>query len=111
VKPILRAAVAVAATGAVLLSCSAPADADPIEPYVVNYAQTTAQAICATLDDYPSLPGIDGVLQGIQDDSGFTGRQAAQVLVLAVDNRCPRHLPLLRRYVATYAPTPKGTTV
>lgn len=80
-----------------------PAHADPIAPQVINYAVTASPAICHTLELYPTLPGVDGVLQGIQNDSGFTATQAGQVLVLGVQYRCPWHLPLLKRYADTWA--------
>lgn len=87
---------------------AAPAHADPVAPYVINYANIAAPAVCGTLDDHPSFPGISGVIQAIQDDSGFTTDQAVQVLVISVQTRCVRHLPLLQRFADTYAPTPKG---
>lgn len=99
----------------VLIGCAGTgaAEADPIqvEPQVANYARIAAPAICSTLDAYPTLPGVSAVLQGIRDDSGFTTRQAAQVLVLSVENRCPRHIALLQRYANTYTPDTGGVSV
>ncbi|MDP7721836.1 DUF732 domain-containing protein [Mycobacterium sp. TY814] len=93
----------------IVAACNAaPAHADPVAPYVINYASIAAPAVCGTLDDHPSFPGISGVIQAIQDDSGFTTDQAVQVLVISVQTRCVRHLPLLQRFADTYAPAPKG---
>lgn len=90
-------------------ACNAtPAHADPVAPQVINYAHVAAPAVCETLDGHPSLPGVSGVIAAIQDDSGFTTDQSVQVLVLSVQTRCVRHLPLLQRFADTYAPTPKG---
>lgn len=98
-----RRGLALMALGVLIVaSCEpAPASADPIAPQVVNYAYTAAAAMCVALDAYPTLPGVDGVLDGIHDDIGFTWTQAGQALVLGVQYRCPRHLPLLQRYAST----------
>jgi len=80
---------------------SIPAHADP----VTNYAALAAPAVCETLDEHPTLPGLSGLLNAVQTDSGFTGRDAAAVVVYAVKTLCPRHIPLLQRFVSTYAPT------
>lgn len=88
----------------IVAACNAtPAHADPIAPQVINYAVAASPAMCYALDQHPNLPGVDGVLLGIQDDSGFTTTQAGQALVLGVRYRCPWHLPLLQRYAATWA--------
>lgn len=93
--------------GAMIAAATAPAHADPVAPQVVNYARAVAPAVCGTLDDYPTLPGVAGVVAGIQDDSGFTTDQSVQVLVLSVESRCVRHWPLLQRFADTYAPRPQ----
>lgn len=84
-----------------LLNAPANAQAEPVAPQVINYAYTAAPVMCSTLDAYPSLPGVDGVLDAIHDDSGFTWTQTAQALVLGVQFRCTRHIPLLQRYANT----------
>lgn len=80
-----------------------PAHADPVAPQVINYAIAASPAMCNTLTAYPTLPGVDGLLAGIENDSGFTTTQAGQALVLGVRYRCPWHLPLLQRYATTWA--------
>lgn len=87
--------------GAALYYSIPAAGADPD----VNYAVVSAPAVCGVLDDYPTFSGIEGVLAGVMRDSGFTAYQAGQVVYLAVEETCPRHLPLLDRFAATYAPT------
>lgn len=87
---------------------SIPAHADPVEPQVRNYATIAASAVCTTLDKYPTLPGVSGTVQAVADDSGFTVTQAAQVVSISVINVCPRHIPLLQRFVATWAPSPSA---
>ncbi|OBS01853.1 hypothetical protein A9W98_17870 [Mycobacterium gordonae] len=83
-------------------ACNTPAHADPVAPQVINYAVATSPAMCYALDAHPTLPGVDGVLLGIQNDSGFTITQSGQALVIGVEYRCPRHLPLLKRYADTW---------
>lgn len=83
---------------------SVPAHADPgsIEPQVARYALTAAPSMCLVLDEYPTLPGVEGVLQGIHNDSGFTAYQSGEALALGVQTQCPRHLPLLERFARTF---------
>lgn len=82
---------------------SVPGHADPITQPVINYTASQGNNVCASLDDSPTLPRVTAVLDAIQRDSGFPGLQTAQVLVLSVNTYCPRHEPLLQRYVDTYA--------
>lgn len=83
---------------------SIPAHADPGEQQVTNYAAWAAPAVCSVIDDYPTLPGVAGVVTAVAKDSGFTLMQAAEVVALAVQSLCPRHIALFDRFVATYTP-------
>ncbi|SRX93594.1 hypothetical protein MSP7336_01833 [Mycobacterium shimoidei] len=80
------------------------AKADPAEDFATAYAAD----VCIVLDDHPTIPGLTGVLQAVQETGGLTARQAGQAVALSVINVCPRHIPLLRRYVAMYAPRASG---
>lgn len=94
-------------TGLVIGCASIPkANADPVSPNVASYAISNAAAVCATLDDYPTLDGVAAVAYGINGD-GFTFHEAGQIIALSVESKCPRHLPLLQRFIDTYDP-PKG---
>ncbi|OBK92621.1 hypothetical protein A5646_03290 [Mycobacterium sp. 1245499.0] len=95
-------------TFAVYFSIPAHADPGSIEPQVMRYALASAPAMCAVLDKYPTLPGVEGVLQGIQNDSGFTPYQAGEALAVGVQVQCPRHVALLQRFADTYAPRTSG---
>lgn len=106
----------VAGVGAIiaglLLLLATPADADPgTDRQVRAYAADAAPVICSVLDDYPTISGVAGVLQGIKTDSGLTDFQSGQVIAIAVQASCPRHVGLLQRFVDTYAPTRGGLTV
>lgn len=76
------------------------AHADGVE----NYAGVVAPAVCSTLDDYPTIPGLLGVLNGIAHDSGFSAYDAGRVVGMSVYGSCPRHAGLVERFVAIYLP-------
>ncbi len=87
------------------LFLSTPADAQPgIEPKVTSYAMTAGPDMCSVLDDHPTLAGVQSVLQGIEERTGFTPFQAGEALWLGVAYHCPHHTRLLTRYSATWLP-------
>lgn len=73
---------------------SIPAHADPIR----NYATDADAALCAALDDNPTIAGVGNVIKNIKTASGFTDFQAGATLFVAVVDSCPRYLPLLQQY-------------
>jgi hypothetical protein len=75
------------------------AHASPVE----DYAAINAGRVCATLDDFPSVAGVTGVVQGVMEDGGFTPYDAGRIVGMAVMGWCPEHLPELRRFVAVYS--------
>lgn len=52
-----------------------------------------AMIYCSTLDDYPTVGGVAGVLDGIRED-GFDQDSAIDVLGYTIGKYCPRHNPL-----------------
>jgi len=88
---------------AVMIQAGA-AHADPVDSYTI----TAGPTVCEVLDEYPSLAGVTGVVQGVINDSGFTPYQAGTVVAEAVIIYCPQHLPLLHRYVAVYGDNTTG---
>lgn len=76
---------------------AAPAKAEP-DRVSVAYASQFAEAVCTTLNEYPSFNGIYGVAQAITED-GLSSRQAGYVIALSVADVCPWHLDLLDRFV------------
>ena len=78
---------------------------EPIMDRYVAYAYAAAygDAVCSTLDSYPTLAGVSGIGQAIRDD-GLTLFQAGQVIEISVHEICPRHLGLLDRFIQTYSP-------
>lgn len=60
-------------------------------------ADAATIAACMTLDDYPSISGVSGVLEGMLR-AGYTPRQAAYKLGEAVGTVCPEHRDLVIRY-------------
>jgi len=87
---------------AVLILATPKAKADPDPTYA--YAAVMGGIACDVLDEHPSIAGVLGVAQGIEQDAGFTAEQAGRVIGYAVADICPRHMPLIRRFVAIYAP-------
>jgi Na+/H+-translocating membrane pyrophosphatase len=72
---------------------------------VVARADTVTLTICMTLDDYPSISGVAGVLSSLME-SGFSPRQAGYKLGEAVEAVCPEHHDLVMRFAnALSAPT------
>lgn len=96
----LRAYAAGVFTGSLLTAAAmlwaSPAHADP-DRATLAYADVFADAVCQTLDDYPTQVGVQGVMDAIHDD-GLTWRQSGYVIVLAVTQVCPRHTALLESY-------------
>lgn len=83
--------------GAVAVATAASAKADP-DTVAIAYAATFGEAVCATLDDYPTFSGILGIGQAVMED-GLSARQAGMVVGLSVGEFCPRHLPLLHSFM------------
>jgi hypothetical protein len=75
------------------------AKADPVG----EYATIAAPAVCQTLDQFPTIAGVSGVVQGIMDDTGFTAYDAGLIIGASVYGLCPRHIGLIERFVAVYA--------
>jgi len=98
-SPVLVLLLTFAFIGA-MVGFAAKANAEPFE----DYAAINAGPICETLDDYPTIGGVTGVLQGVMDDSGFSPYDAGRAVATAVVGWCPRNLPVLQRFVAVYRP-------
>ena len=72
---------------------AARASADP-----TGYTIANAGTICAVLDETPTFGGVTGLMAAVIADGGFTVDEAAEVVVEAVWNLCPRHRDLLLAY-------------
>jgi hypothetical protein len=91
-----------AALGCAVFFLSTPqAKAEPIDPVAVAYAAHYADAVCGTLDDFPNLNGILGLISAIRDD-GLTAGQAGAAIGLSVAEVCPRHEPILEAFINRY---------
>ena len=97
------------------IAASAKADADPhtqVDDLVSTiYADQHADAICSTLDAYPSVPGLIGVLEGVRNHGHLTDLQVGEAVGIAVHYRCPRHIALLRDFVAMRTSAPHAPRV
>lgn len=86
---------------AVIAIAAAPhADAQP-DRVAIAYADQFGEAVCGTLNDYPSFDGIIGIASVMMDD-GLSGRQAGQAIALSVIDLCPWHLALLDNFANSY---------
>jgi len=85
-----------------MLACLGVLAASPVRADAVSYAYAAhyAGAVCETLADYPSVPGVLGVMAGIREHSGLTNRQAAEVVVTSVTEVCPQFLFVLEAFAA-----------
>jgi len=92
-----------AAMGCILMILSTPTAKADIDHVAYAYAADYGDAVCSTLDSYPTLAGVSGIGQAIRDD-GLTLFQAGQVIEISVHEICPRHLGLLDRFIQTYSP-------
>jgi len=79
--------------GLALYGSAARAHADPID----DEAAALKISVCSTLDDYPSVAGVLGVMDSLTDH-GATAHQAAGVVVAAITQDCPRHIGLLAEF-------------
>ncbi len=52
-------------------------------------------AVCETLSSYPSAAGVAGIGQALEEQ-GYTSKEAAEIIVVSVDEECPRWMPLLQ---------------
>lgn len=80
----------------------ARADTD-VSPRAVAYANTFHAAVCSTLDDYPSVAGVEGVVLAVMDQ-GLTPGEAGQVAALSVLGWCPEHTAVLKAFAGKWAP-------
>ena len=102
-------------TGAVLTAgitaVAAPAGAEPnpsIE--VLEYTARAEGAVCRTLNKYPTINGVSGILAAIEDE-GFTPYEAGEIVAMSVLDACPQLVPVLEQFVAVYAPDSIGSTI
>lgn len=99
----MRAVIATAASAmaaAIITAPVASADAEP-SPAVIAYAAYYGGVVCDVLDEYPTVSGLLGVMEAVEND-GFTAYEAGQVVGMSVAEICPRHGRLLRQFVDIY---------
>jgi len=89
-----------AALGVIVFASTAKAD-DSYDAEAYAYAAHYGSAVCAVLDDYTSVSGVLGVMDGITQD-GLTPYQAGQVVGISVTELCPQHGWLLDLFIDRY---------
>lgn len=75
----------------------APASADD----VTDYADQNAKIVCKVLGDYPSVAGLSGILDAIEDD-GFTSYEAGKIAGIAIYGTCPRYASIAEDFIAVF---------
>lgn len=95
---------------AVFFSIPAHADGD-ITNTEKLYGDTYHSAICSTIADYPSIGGVLGVWQGVQQHSGLTMDNAGDVIDYAVGTYCPQWTSLLQRTASAVTNAQHGQVV
>lgn len=78
------------------IALAAPAHADTLDAVAARYEY----AICGTLDAYPSVAGVTGVLMAIEQD-GWSAYDSGGIVARAVYVYCPRHSYELGQFVAS----------
>lgn len=97
--------------GAFLMAIPAARADGTLSPTEKAYADTYHSAICDTIRDYPTVGGVLGVWQGVQENSGLTLDNAGDVIDYAVGTYCPQYTGLLKRTADAIENAQKGRQV
>lgn len=83
--------------GALLVAAPGVARADGVVSDVeAQYIRVNADAVCLTIDKYPTKAGVLGVMQGVMNH-GFSPGDAVDIINTSVWEMCDWHWPLLER--------------
>lgn len=77
---------------------AAPAHADD-RAWVSEYGP----AVCDIISSHPTMSGLMVALEDVAA-SGYTAEQSGELVAESVLTVCPRYVPLLRQFVATFGP-------
>jgi hypothetical protein len=67
------------------------------------HAYSDAEAICTTLDYYPTVSGVKGIVESLLGTWGYTPRQAAVTVMGAVKDQCPEHRPEVLGFITRFS--------
>ena len=73
------------------LACAAPAAADTDERVIREVA-------CKTLDAYPTLGGVHGVVRYLDEEEGLSDPDIGRMLS-KIDQTCPEHHAIIQGYL------------
>lgn len=90
---------------ALALAAAPTATAEEPTPAVVAYVAHYGGVACNVLDEFPSIPGMLGVMHGVET-AGFSPREAGEVVGMSITEICPRHVRLMERFVDMYGGGP-----
>jgi len=89
--------------GVVMLT--APAKADPqITDELLSYAVDEEPFVCRSLAHTPTVGQLMDVLVTVSERDSLSAADTGTVVTLAVADGCPQYMPVLKRFVAIYAP-------
>lgn len=74
------------------------ARADSVDDVVARFGVE----VCVVLDEYPTVPGLVGVMQGVEDSTGLSARESGEAVALSVLYICPIHRPVLDAFAQQY---------
>jgi len=97
----LRRILIAAAVGAVLAGAGIGAGIARADTETDLAAILVGDAVCTTLDTYPTTDGVLGVALALMEE-GWSGEEAGAVIGAAVIRDCPRHVPLLTAFAAQW---------
>jgi hypothetical protein len=92
----LRTALVLVGLGAALaVSVTGVARADGVLSHAeAAYVDKYHDALCKTIDQFPNMAGVMGVMQAVRED-GFAPDSAADIVNASVSVYCPSHWQLL----------------
>ncbi len=88
---------------------AAVARGDDLSPRVVAYVNAFHDSVCTTLDDVPTVAGVEGVVLAVMG-AGFTGGEAGQIVAASVLVYCPEHSVELQAFADKWAPADRWVT-
>jgi hypothetical protein len=100
----LRRLLALAAFGAVLAGTGAGWGIAKADPLTDVYAARNAERVCATLDEVPSVAGVEGIVVAIMDETGWEGGPAGEVIAISIFAKCPEYVGVLDAFIAKWLP-------
>jgi hypothetical protein len=85
-------------TGTIIVAAPAKADVDA-QAWAAEYGP----AVCDLLSQHPTMAGLMTVLEDVVA-AGYSPEESGELVAESVFDVCPRYIPILRQFVATFGP-------